>query len=315
MNLQNRTNSITETAIITLLMTVFLFVGLHIVPLVIILFPVPFIILGIRHDVKHSIISIIASSLLISILIDFFTGLFIFVIFGLFAIGLTYMINKGYSSYKVMIYGTAIFLLATAITLGILGYVTGINFIEAIDTSFSKSIDEQVKLFKEMDLSNYEISQMKNIIKRTVDYMIALIPATLIITSMFVTYINFWTTSSISRRLGYKKINIPKLKHFRLPNNIILGSAVIFLAIWIIRYFKLFYHETIFINVIILLIFLFYMQGLGVIVYLLDKKRFGRGVKIILIILSLLYVPIGLVIAFVGFLDSIFNFRKLNSFQ
>ena len=55
--------------------------------------------------------------------------------------------------------------------------------------------------------------------------------------------------------------------YFRLPNNAIMGSLVIIGAALVFRYMKILYYETIFINTIILISFVFFIQGIVVVVF------------------------------------------------
>lgn len=315
LNLDGRTTRITETAIITTLMTVFAIIGLYIFPIIIMIYPVPFIILGVRHGVKYNILSIMASSILISILFDVLTGVFVFILFGLFSISITYMINKKYKPSQILIGSTAVSLACTVVGIGIIGYITGTSFLSQINASLTESISIQMNIIKDIGLTNYEMTQIKELLKTTVEYMIIIIPATLIISSVFVSYINYWVATAVLTRLGQKAVNIPRFINFRLPSNIILGAVVLFLASSIVRYFKIFYYETIFINTIILIFFVFLVQGLAVIVYLMNKARMNKITKGILIFFIVINVPFSLIISLLGILDVMVDFRKLKKIE
>ncbi len=310
MNLDDRTTRITETAIITTLMTVFAIIGLYIFPIIIMLFPVPFIILGVRHGIKYNILSIVASSLLISILVDILTGVFVFILFGLFAISMVYMINKKYKPSQILVGSSAISLVCTVVAIGIIGYITGVSFLSQINASLTESIRLQMDMIKDVGLTNYEMTQIKELLKTTVEYMIIIIPATIIITSVFVAYINYWVSTAVLARLGHKTVNIPRFVNFRLPSNIILGTVVLFVASYIVRHFKIFYYDTIFINIIILIFFVFFIQGLAVIMFLMNKAKMNKITKGILIFLIVINVPFSFIISFLGLLDVVIDFRK-----
>lgn len=311
MNLNDKTTKITETAIITAIMALFIIVGLYIMPIIFLLFPVPFIILGARHDIRYSILSVIASCLIVGMLVDFFTGIFIFISLGSIALALTYMINKKYKPDKIIIAGTIISIVASVIVILIIGYITDINFMNQLETISSEILDANTEIIRNMNLAENEVSEIIDIMNQSINYTLLALPSMLIIFSLFVTYINYWVSVAILKRLGHTVIQIPKFKNFRLPENIIWGTTVIFICIAFIRYLKFFYYDTIFLNVVILSIFIFFIQGFSVIIYLMDKVKLNKILKGILIFLIIIYVPMSLLIALIGVFDAIFNFRKI----
>lgn len=315
MNLNSKTTRITETAITTALMAVFAIIGFNIFPIILILYPIPFIIMGVRHGTKFNISALVASSILIGILTDVLTGIFIFLIFGLLSISITFMINKKYRASQILMVSIAVSLICTVISIGIVGYISGVSFLDQMNASLKDTVALQMEIIKDMGFSSYEQSQIKELLKNTVDYMIIVIPATIIISSAFISYINYWVATAILRRLGHKTIIIPRFMDFRLPSNIILGVAVIFIASYTLKFLKLLYYETIFINVVILAFVVFFIQGLAVILYYMNKGKMNKVTRGILVILILISFPFSLIVSLLGLLDTIINFRKIKKIE
>lgn len=311
LNLGNKTNGITEAAIITAIMTILVIVGNLMFPVIILLYPIPFIILGVRHKTQYNIYSILISSILIGVLMDIFTGVFIFLEFGLLSIIITYMINRKYKPQQILIGSSIVTLVSTLLSLSIIEYITGVSFLSQINTFLADNLQFQLNILKDMDISSYEMSFIKDALMATVEYIIIIIPASLIIVSVFIVYINYWMATAILKRLGFKTVDIPMFSNFRLPSNIIMGSIVILAAASVIRYMKLFYYETIFINTFLLISFVFFIQGLSVVVFLVNRGKMNRIVKIILIILIIINVPLSLVVSIIGLLDVGIDFRRL----
>ncbi|SCG84479.1 putative protein yybS [Proteiniborus sp. DW1] len=311
MNLGEKTTRIAETAIITTIMTLIIIFGYSIVPIIIFFYPVPFIILGVRHKTRYNIYSIVCSSILIGVLTDIFTGILIFLAFGLISIVLTYMINNKYKPQQILICGAMAAIVTILISIAIMGYVTGVSFLSEINATLTESLRIQLDILKEMQLSTYEMSVIKDMLIATVETIIIMIPAIIIISSVFIVYLNYWMSTAILKRLGYKSVEIPRFMHFRLPNNAIMGSLVIIGAALVFRYMKILYYETIFINTIILISFVFFIQGLSVVVFLMNKRKMHKIVKAIIIFLIIINVPLSLIISLIGFLDAGLDFRKL----
>lgn len=315
LNLGEKTTRITETAIITSFMTLLVIIGYNMFPIIILFYPVPFVILGVKHKTKYNIYSIIASSILIGILTDIFTGITIFLVFGLISVTITYMINKNYKPQQILIGGTMAAILTILLIVILIGYITGVSFFVQLSNFLTDTAKFQLDILKEMEIPSQELAMFKELLMATIEYVIIVIPATFIISSVFIVYINYWMATAILKRLGYKTVEVPSFIHFRLPSNIIMGSLVIIAAALAIRYMKLFYYETIFINTLIILSFVFFMQGLSVVVFLMDKRNMHRITKAILIILIIMNVPLSLIITFIGLLDVLLDFRKLKKVE
>ncbi|WP_352418762.1 DUF2232 domain-containing protein [Proteiniborus sp.] len=315
LNLGEKTTRITETAIITTFMTLLVIIGYSTFPVIILFYPVPFVILGVKHKTKYNIYSIIASSVLIGILIDMFAGILIFLVFGLISITITYMINKKYKPQQILIGGTIVTIVTTLLTVVISGYITGVSFFTQINTFLTENMKLQLDILREMEFSTQQLYMIKDFLMATVEYIIIIIPTTLIISSVFIVYINYWMSTAILKRLGFKTVEVPRFMFFNLPSNIIMGSVVIIAAALVIRYMKLFYYETIFINTIIIISFVFFMQGLSVLVFLMNKRNIHKVTKFILIFIIIINVPLSLIITFIGLLDVILNFRKLKKVE
>lgn len=315
LNLGEKTTRIAEAALITTFMTLLVIIGYGVFPIIILLYPVPFIILGVRHKTKYNIYSILASSILIGIIVDIFTGVLIFLVFGLISIVITYMINKKYRPQQILMGGTITAIVTTLLSMMIIGYLTGTSILTQISTTLMESVKAQLNMLKEMELSSYELSTFKDILLSTVEYAIIIIPTTLIISSAFIVYINYWMSTAILKRLGYKTVEIPRFMYFNLPSNIIVGSIVTIAAALVVRYMKILYYETIFINTLILISFVFFMQGLSVAVFVMNKRKMHKITKAILVFLIIINVPLSLIISFIGLLDVVIDFRKLKKVE
>lgn len=310
-NKNKKTKAFTESVLIVAIMTVYILLGLNFIPIIGILYPIPFVVLGIRNGIKHNVLSILASSITVGILVDLYTGAFIFIIYGPLSIGLAYLIKKRKSSQDILSICTIISLISYLVAIRLVGKVSGINFAHQLDETFKQSLKMQIDVIKDMGLSNYEMYKVEGILKNAFDYMLLIVPSIVIAFSLFTSYLNYLISSSILRRLGYREMSTPKFSHFRLPGNIILGTFVIFLGSYLIKKFKISYYETIFINVTVLSALIFFLQGLAVISYLLNKMKLSRIPKIIIMVVITIFIPLSGFISILGLLDAIINFRKI----
>lgn len=311
MNLNDKTRMITESAVIVTIMTIFVFLGLYLTPIILLLYPIPFIVLGIRHDVKSSVLTLFASFILVSILIDPITASLVTIIFGPLAIALSFMIKKNYSSYKIVVIGTAVSFLSIVAILLITDYITGVRFYDLLKEQFELVLSTQESVLNGMEISSYRVEELLENSSLLLDNTMLIFPAILILVSLFSNYINYFISVAILKRLQYKNINMPLFSRFRLPNNIAAGIVSIAIASTIISYYKLFNYDTIILNITILILFLFFLQGLAVIVYLLSKTKINSILRATIIAFLILSSPLMMIISLFGLIDTIVDFRKL----
>lgn len=293
------------------LMVIFAFMGYSILPMISIIYPVPAIVTGYKNGTKYSVLAVVASGLTMAVLTDLFTTVFIVLVYGSISIVITYLINKKRKSFEILIGGGVTFLISALLAIFIIQKMTGIGLANEMQMIFKQSIDMQYGMMESMGLSNYELLKVKDKLKETMDYIIMIIPAVIMITAVFTTYVNYWISIFVLKRMGDKELIVPNFKNFRLPSNIILGIAVIVGATFILKYTNLFYHESIVKNIAVLTIIIFFMQGLALVTFFMEKRNTKRLIRILMMILMITYTPMVIIVTMIGLFDSIFNFRKI----
>lgn len=304
-------NKIIEGIFVIAIATVFMLIGMYYLPLIIFLYPIFFIVLGVRNGVKYNIISLIISSLFVGLIIDNVSGIFILLIFAPLSIGLNYMIKKRRKSFEIIAISTVILLVSFLLVINIMGDMSGVSIISQLEDSFTQALNSQIEILKDMDLSAYEVLKIRDLLENAMDYVLLILPAIVIIFSLVLSYLNYLISSLILRRLGYGIVSIPKFSKFKLPNNVLLGTGIMFLGAFIIKGLKLFYYETILLNITVIASFMFFTQGLSVVDYKLIEKNLGRIPRLLIILFFTIILPLGWLISFIGILDVIIDFRKL----
>lgn len=312
LNLKNeKTRAFLESLLMILLGTIYILLGINFVPVISIVFPAFFIILGVRHGIEYNIVSILISILVVGLVVDKYTAFFIFIAFVPLSIVINYVIKKRGKSQELILYSTITSLVSYVIAIVLVKRFFNISFIDQIEKSFSLVLKTQLDMLKETGLSNYEMYQTKDILENAYEYMVLVIPSAVIIFSLLTAYLNSILSIFILRRLRYGIVFVPRFSYFKLPSNFILGVIVIYLGVFLLKQLKVFYYETIFINVSALISFAFFLQGLAVLIFLINKSRLNQVGKVIFIVLLILSFPLSAIISMVGFLDIIFNFRGI----
>ncbi len=304
----NDNKAFMEAALIAAITTIFAIstIYLPILSISIILIPVPFMILAYRHGARYSILSFITFSLLIGILTELMYTILLISIFGPMTIAMGYYIKRRKESYVVIGVGTIASILSIFIVFQFISYIGGISIIDEIAIVAENIINTQVDMLKTMNVDVLSADEILN-------YLLMIVPGVLIIQSMFIALGNYYLTAAILKRFRSNDIDLPQFSTFRLPTNIVLGSFIIFTLSYLTRYIEGIYHVSLITNVTLLFIFLFFLQGISVISYLIKRTNTPKAIRILLIGIIFLISPLLTAISFVGLVDSIVDVRRLGT--
>lgn len=312
MNLkENKTKAFLESLLMIGLGTIYILLGIKYISIINVFYPIFFVILGVRNDIKYNVVSMVLSALLVGIIVDKYTCIFILITFLPFSIVLNYMIKKRKKSQYLIIATSITLLISYVLSLTIFGRISGVTFINEFEETLQLLLKGQLDMLRDMGLSSQQIYETRGLLENAYEYLVLLIPSIIIMFSAITAYLNSLISILILRKLGYGITQIPKLSNFKLPDNIIPGIIVMFIGVFILKYAKVFYYQTILMNVSALLSFVLFLQGLSVIIYFTKKSRLHPIISVILIALLIISIPLSAIVSIVGFLDIIFDFRGI----
>lgn len=292
---------------ISLLMTI----GLYLFPSIIFLFPVAFIVIGVKYDMTNSFISILLTSFLIGISIDLISGLIMLAAFGPMALYITDSIGKRKKSRDIIIPSSIIFFLSTIMVVIMLRGFSGISLIESLKESVKTYTDLQMTMIEDMELTNIESFRFRESVDNLYNIVVSILPSFFIILSVIISYTNYYISTIILRRLGLGIRDNPRFSKFSLPRNFIIGSLFMFLVVYLLEKIETIPSDVVELNIIVLVVSLLFIQGLSVLNYLLVSLRFHIILRLILLGFTVFVSPLISLLVLVGVLDIIFDFRKL----
>jgi uncharacterized protein YybS (DUF2232 family) len=301
--MNNSTKSMVESAILVGMAFVMTFMATYIPFLSFFLFLIatPFAVIGTRHDLKYSVISVIASTILVSILISPFQGIFVGLYGGLQGATIGYSLRKLHSPYKTMLMGMLSGVISLVGLFALAFAMDGIGIIEILDQLKVQMLSFYEKMGMTDDTLLTQLAETFTLVKK-------LIPSSVILASLLYTFINYIVSTKILTRLKVKLPQKEKFTDFKLPSNFMFGSLIILILTVIVSYMKIVDSEVLQINIINLFIYVFFIQGLAVVLKFVERS--SKAIKALIVfgvfILSLL--PF---VALLGWLDIIFNFRKM----
>ena len=303
--------STVESIVVISIMALYIVYGIHFVPLLMLFIPLPFVVLGVRNGIYTNIISIIASSLIVGALLGFSSAASLILIFAPLSIAINYCINNRKSGFDTILISTVAFFLSFLILISFEGTILNLNFVKQLEENFRQILAMQIDMLNEMGMTKYEILQTADLLESTYKTIIVLIPSLMAIFSLSVSYATLFFSSIILRKMGYGTVNLQRFSRFKLPNNIIPGIGVMLLTAFIIKKLEIQYHEALLFNLTFLVGFIFFIQGLAVLDFLLIKAKMRLIFRILILSLNIVFIPISSIIFFIGILDTIFDIRKI----
>ena len=300
-----------ESIILAIIMSVFILFSIYFFTILLFIVPVPFIIYGIKSDLKSGLLSLLASLLTVGIILEPTMSLLLLLIYGPFTGLNIYLIQKRYSALKVVAYSATLLFLSSMILYGIMN-MRGLDIITQLKENFSQSLVLQMDLLEEAGLTTHELLIQRDTLRSTFETVLMIIPAISIISMSIWSYINYSLTRLGLNKIGISIITLPRFYRFRLPDNFAIGTLVMVLTAFIIRWMNIPYADSVYLNIIVLIGAILFVQGLAVIEhFLLIRIKAKRIIKVLAYIIIFMSPRFFFGISILGTLDLIFDLRKI----
>lgn len=277
------------------------------------LWPVPIVLLGVRHGYKWSIMAVVASGLIIALIMHPLTAVSVVVGFGLIGIALGYGLRQGFSPTKTLFIGSAASLISKIAVLAISAAVMGFNPLNLQTDTMIKGLEQSLEFYRSMGMSAEDLARMETMMKPTIELVKIILPAGIILAAFVDTFLNFQVAKAVLARLGQRIEPFPPFRRWNMPRFTVYALAVSLVAIYWgnSREITLLYNAGM--NIQVIATMLLFIQGLAVVYFLTDKYNLSRLVRgiILFLILSNGIILQALIIG--GAFDIIFDYRRLRS--
>lgn len=301
---------ILETFGVALFMVLYTVIGFNTFPIILILFPILFIAYGVKNGLINGILIMAVVSGIIGFMTDMTSGLLLFLTFAPMTIVIIYGIKNRRKSIEILAASSVVFFLIMLLMISYFHGLSGINIATELQNNLKNILDVQVDMFKDMELTNLELLRVKDLLENAYKYMLMIVPSMMIIASFLISYINYFLSAIILRKINIGVINIPRFSKFKLPNNIVPGILIMFLGAYLTKNIEGFNSDAVLANLVLLVGFMVYIQGLAVIDSLMIKKKVKYGIRMVLLLISVFFTPLVSIISILGLLDIFIDFRK-----
>lgn len=313
---QTRLRPMVEGGILSAIAIIFALISAYLPvvgPFVNLMWPVPIILLGVRHGYKWSIMATVVAGATIAMLMHPLHALGVVVGFGLIGIALGYAFRMKFSASKTMLWGTIASLISKAALLAISSIVTGINPLNMQGDLMAKAVEQAVEIYRGFGMGEQELSKMRESMQAMIDLMKVILPAGFLMASVVDTLINFLIAKTILKKLGHHTSSFPPFKHWCLPIYIVYFFALALVMIYWGNSREILLLSQVGMNLQVITSMLILVQGLALFYFFADKyslSRMMRGLILFLVLTNGLFAQI-LILA--GAVDLVLDYRRLRA--
>ena len=270
--------------------------------------PLPILFYRLRLGRINGLVIPIISSL---VMVVFIGGISLDILFfaGLLLIGfiLGELFELNLSIEKTTLYASGSVVLSGLIGLIISSMLTGEGVFEIVSNYVAKNLELTLVLYQSMGMSQENVQLISQSLDKIQHVLVTIIPALVSTSTLFVTWISILLAKPvlISRSLHYPDFG--PLNLWMAPDYlvwVVIGCGLaVFLPIPVIKVIGL--------NGLLILMTVYFFQGIAIVSYYFNKKRFPKILRIFLYTLMALQQLILLAVIGLGFFDLWINFRRL----
>jgi uncharacterized protein YybS (DUF2232 family) len=275
--------------------------------------PVPIVLLAVRHDFRLASLATIVAGLLVGMLAGPLTALSMFLGLGVLGLVLGSSIRRRVPPLQAVALG-AIALLVSLIVFFVFSLaVIGINPLQDYLAMYQESMEGVLNFYKGLGLDSDTLSRMEETLSQTLSMMRYLVPMALVAGSATLSFLNFTLARAVLGRLGSSYPGFPPFASWHFPRTVAYGYIAGIAALMMGNYYgqELFTHIGLNIQAIFQLALL--LQGIAVAWYFMMRFNVPAALRIIGLVLVFFTPFFSQMLFFLGLFDTFFDFRHLRT--
>ncbi len=275
------------------------------------IWPVPIILLGVRHGYKWSMMATAVAGILIAILVHPLHAVAVAIGFGMTGIVLGHCFRKHLSPVYTVLFGSIASLAAKIIVLSISAAVLGINPLADHTAAMAKAVDQAINVYRGFGMKEADLNQLAENMKGMLELMKLILPAGFALASVVDTYLNFLVARAVLRKLGQQYASFPEFRTWRFSSSLLYAFVSSMLMLYWGKSREIEMLATAGINLQVVSSLLLAVQGLAVAMFYAKKRDVPRIITSIFILMVFTNNFIMQIVVFIGAFDIVFDFRKL----
>ena len=216
------------------------------------------------------------------------------------------LIGLNLSIEKTILLTTAAVLLSGLISLFIFSVFSGTGITTVVSEYVGRNLELTMALYQSMGMSEENIRLISQTLEQIHQVLLRITPALVTASTLFVTWSNTLLAKPLLRSRSLFYPDFGSLKMWKAPEALVwvaIGCALaLFIPVTAIKIFGL--------NGLLVLMMIYFFQGIAIVSFYFEKKRFPRFIRFFLYALIALQQLVLLVVIGLGFFDMWVNFRR-----
>lgn len=310
---ENRVHSLTEGGVLAAVTVVMALVGVY-VPILgmiaILLWPLPVIVLIVRHGLRWGVMAVVVASLLTAAIVEPSTALRLAIAFGPVGLALGLGYRRGWSGVKLFTVSMVVSMIAKVAGLLLVFFLTGIEPFSGQFAMMDESFAQAADMYRSMGMSEEQIAASEQNFVQNMNLVKLLVPLIVVMMGLMDTMINYIVGGKILTRLGETVPTFPPFMEWRMPSAFLYAFCLSLIGVYFgsTRDIPLLYKASY--NVIMACTLVGLVQGISLYQYIMNYYRWSKIVRGILLVLIFMNGILLQIFSFVGLLDTVFDYRK-----
>lgn len=273
------------------------------------IWPVPIILLGVRHGVRWSIMATIVAGILIAILLHPLHAVSIVVGFGLTGVVLGHGLRQQFAPAKTLLWGSGASLVSSAAVVAIGMIVLGTNPFTLQQDAMAKATEQALDFYRQMGMKEQDLQQMTTTMNSVMDLLKIILPAGFALASVITAYLNLSVARRILKKMGHYVEPFPPFRDWQMPKLSLYAFIVAMLAMYWGHTREITWLYNAGINLQMIAIVFLLVQGMALFYYLADKYNLSRLIRGIILFLVFTNGIMLQIVLFAGAMDMAMNYR------
>lgn len=312
-----KTASMIEGGILASIAIVFALISVYLPFLGVIvnlIWPVPILLLGVRHGLKASLMCLTVAGIIITILINPIQASYVIFGFGFIGISLGYAINQRWSLLKTMAIGSVASLLSKGAVFLISIVWMGLNPLNIQLENTGPAIEKTLELTQTFfSFPTETLQEIRTTMETTIGLLKYIMPAGFVLASVLDTYLNYLVAKKILAHLGNPQPDFLEFRLWQIPGYVlgIYGVSLLLVTFYNQQPDNLLYLIGVNLQMVTNVILL--IQGLSIVYYYIHYKNWPNFLKSLIVILLFSNQFFVQIIVIIGAYDAIFDYRRLKA--
>jgi len=269
--------------------------------------PLPILYYRLKMGRKNgAIVPVIAGSILFIVIGGMSADVLFFIELLLIGFMLGELIELNYSIDKIILYTTGAALFTGFMGLVIYSVLSGEGLYASVSDYVSNNLALTMVLYQNMGMSEENIQLIDRFLAELQPLIVQILPAMVTASTLFVAWTNILIARPVLKRRSLSYPDFGPLNMWKAPEYLVWGVIGCGLALFLPSKAL----NTIGQNGLLILMTVYFFQGIAIVSFYFEKKRFPRFIRFFLYTLIALQHLILLAVIGLGFFDMWVNFRR-----